>query len=384
MRPRRRRSAIAATVVGVVLLVGCSPARLGESVRVLADISAGDGPSPLKEATPPPLRRPIAFAVDGREHLADLYEPADGALAAMVLVPGMAPAGRDDPRLVAFATTLARARFEVLVPDLPRMRALQVSSADGRALADAAIHLGDRAAGRPLAMTAISFAAGPAVLSLFEPGVGDRVAMLITVGGYYDLEALITFFTTGFVRPRPGAAWQARQPNAYGKWVFLLSNAPRLDDPADADALDAMARRRIADPDADIADLVAALGPEGRAVDTLLANRDPERTPGLIAALPAAVADEIRSLDLRRRDLAALTTRFVLVHARDDPIIPETESIAFAAAVAPGRAELYLVDGLHHVDAAGLGLVDKVRLLDAVYTVLAFRDRRGRPDAAGG
>jgi acetyl esterase/lipase len=350
-----------------------------ESMRVLADIGAGEGPSPLKEATSPPRRRPIAFEVDGRQHRADLYLPGDEALASMVLVPGVAPAGRDDPKLVAFANTLARARFEVLVPDLPRLRALQVSGDDARVLADAAIHLDRRSANQPLAMTAISYAAGPAVAALFEPDMKGRVMLVITVGGYYDLQAVITFFTTGYYRAGAEAPWQYRRPNTYGKWVFVLSNAPRLDDPADTRALEAMARRKIGDPDADVSDLTEGLGPDGRAVEALLANRDPDQVPALLAALPPPIVAEVHALDLSRRDLRTVDAHFVLVHARDDPIIPETESIAFAAAAAPGRAELFLLEGLHHVDASDLDLIDKLKLLDAIYTVLSFRDGSGRP-----
>jgi hypothetical protein len=269
-----------------------------ESMRVLADIGAGEGPSPLKEATSPPRRRPIAFEVDGRQHRADLYLPGDEALASMVLVPGVAPAGRDDPKLVAFANTLARARFEVLVPDLPRLRALQVSGDDARVLADAAIHLDRRSANQPLAMTAISYAAGPAVAALFEPDMKGRVMLVITVGGYYDLQAVITFFTTGYYRAGAEAPWQYRRPNTYGKWVFVLSNAPRLDDPADTRALEAMARRKIGDPDADVSDLTEGLGPDGRAVEALLANRDPDQVPALLAALPPPIVAEVHALDL--------------------------------------------------------------------------------------
>lgn len=378
-RQKQRFALLVVVTAAVGALSGCSPGRLTESMRVLADIGAGDRPSPLKDATAPPERRPISFEVDGRKHRADLYLPTDAALAGMVLVPGVAPAGRDDPKLVAFASTLARARFEVLVPDLPSLRALRVSGEDARVLADAAIHLDERAAGRPLAMTAVSFAAGPAVAALFEPDMRGRVAMLITIGGYYDLRAVITFFTTGNYRANAEIPWQYRRPNAYGKWVFVMSNAPRLDDPADARALEAMARRKIGDPDADISDLIEDLGPDGQAVYALLANRDPERVPALLAALPTAIVAEIRALDLSRRDLRALDARFVLVHARDDPIIPETESIAFAAAASPGQAEVFLLEGLHHVDASDLGLVDKLRLLDAVYTVLAFRDGSRHP-----
>jgi len=46
----------------------------------------------------------------------DLYLPAGKARAAMVLVPGAAVMGRDEPRLKALARTFARASIAVLVP----------------------------------------------------------------------------------------------------------------------------------------------------------------------------------------------------------------------------------------------------------------------------
>lgn len=372
----RRALRFLALLIVFAMVIGCSPSRVAESTRVLADIGAGEGPSSLKETTPQPRRETVGFAVEGRRHVGDLYTP-DSPLAGLVLVPGLAPAGKDDRRLVAFATSLARARFQVLVPDLPGMRALRVSGDDARIIADAAIHLQSLGPQRPLGMTAISFAAGPMVGALFKPGVADRVDFMICVGGYYDLESVITFFTTGYYRAGPDAAWRYRRPNVYGKWVFVLSNARGLDDPGDRIALMTMAERRLDDEHADTSDLAGGLGPQGRAVYALLTNGDPNRVPELLAALPAAVTAEIAALDLKRRDLSALNVRFVLVHGRDDPIIPETESMAFAEAVRPGQADLYLLDSFQHVDASELSMSDKLTLLSTVYTVLGFRDGDG-------
>ena len=64
----------------------------------------------------------------------------------------------------------------------------------------------------------------------------------------------------------------------------------------------------------------------------------------------------------------------MLVHGRDDPIIPETESMALAAAVGAGRARLYLVDSLDHVDPKPAGLVDRLVLLRAIAELLEIRD----------
>jgi pimeloyl-ACP methyl ester carboxylesterase len=104
-------------------------------------------------------------------------------------------------------------------------------------------------------------------------------------------------------------------------------------------------------------------------------NTDAERVPDLVDALPAALLADFRALDLSRRDLAGLSARFFLLHGRDDPIIPETESVKLAAALPAGGTELFLVDSLDHVNPKPTGPIDRLTLLRAAYAVLALRDR---------
>ena len=364
--------ALAALVA--LALVACSPPRALEAFEVLADLAAGAGPSRLKRARPEPRRSPIAYRVEGRERLGDLYLPAGESPAALVLVPGVTPEGKDDKRLVAFAATLSRAGFTVLVPDMPRLKEQKVAPEDARDIADAIQFLAGERGGAPVGLVAISYAVGPALLAALEAEAGRRLAFVVAVGGYHDIAAVVTFFTTGYYRERPGDAWRYREPNAYGKWVFVKGNAARLEDGRDRALLEAMAARKMRDLEADIDDLVAALGPEGRAVHALLANREPDRVAALIGGLPAGVRRDLAGLDLERRDLSRLGPRLIVVHGRDDAIIPYSESVALAAAAAPERTELFLVDSLAHVELGPTGLGDGLTLWRAVYAVLAERD----------
>ncbi len=385
MRARFRAWAYWLTALAVLGLVvagvgGCAPWRAIEAAEVLGDIAAGPGPSRLKRITPRPRMVPVAYEVAGRQRRGDLYRPGESARAALVLVPGIARAGKDDPRLVALANTLARARFTVLVPDIENLRALRVGPADAVAIADAIDYLagelpqGGRGEPATVGLLAISYAAGPALLAALRPDTGRRVRFVFIIGGYYDSEAVLTFFTTGYYRDRPDEKWLHRTPNAYGKWVFIKSNAGRISDPGDGAILARMAGRKMANLEADITDLVAALGAEGRTVYALLANSDPDRVPALIAALPEAVRADITALDLKRQDLSKIEARLILVHGRDDAIIPYSESKALAAAAPVEKAALYVVDSLAHVDLGAAGLIDILILWRAAYRLLSERE----------
>jgi fermentation-respiration switch protein FrsA (DUF1100 family) len=77
--------------------------------------------------------------------------------------------------------------------------------------------------------------------------------------------------------------------------------------------------------------------------------------------------------------LRSLRATLILVHGRDDAIIPYTESVALARA-AGGRAELALLEDLAHADLGPGGLVDAWRLWRAAYALMRARhgDSEGR------
>jgi len=377
---RRNRASLLFVLIAaaIVIVLGSGMAFRGvEALRVLNEFSLGDAGSLAEGRAREISRQPVTYTVAGRPRQGDLYRPIEDAKSGLVLVPGAARVGKDDPRLVALANTLARARFVVLVPEIENLRHLKVSAEDTDDIADAVQYLAQRIGSEracPVGLVAISYAAGPAILAALRPGIGDRVRFVFAIGGYYDMTATVTFFTTGYFRESKGEPWRYQVPNAYGKWVFALSNAERLSSPRDRVAVAEMAQRKLRDPGANVDDLVRSFGSEARAVHALLVNRDPDAVPALIAALPEQIRAETAALDLKHRSLKQLSARLILIHGRDDAIIPYSESQALAAATAPGRAALHLVDGLAHVDLGPGDLFDVLTLWRAIYRVLAERD----------
>ncbi len=80
----------------------------------------------------------------------------------------------------------------------------------------------------------------------------------------------------------------------------------------------------------------------------------------------------MEALNLANKNLSQLRANLILLHGTDDTIIPYTESMALARAVKPGRAELFLIDGLAHVDVRPFRL-DRRALWRAVNSLLAQR-----------
>ncbi len=260
--------------------------RLGVAAAFLIEF-ADDRHSPLSALTGAPVEQPRALP----DVAADRFTPRTLRVPTpLVLVPGATPEGKDDPRARRAARLLARAGFDVTLLTIPGLTRGRLRPED---VTPVVVTL--RETERPAVVVAVSVGSGPALLAAADPQVRDRVALVLSLGGYASAAELVRFYLTG-------------------AYTFGTESGHRHHDPA-------LVRAFVA------------------ANDDLL--EDPSRLPALLEALsPLRVAREVRA-------------PIVLVHDRGDPVVPYTESLRLAAA-RPGTT-LALIDGLGHVDGTARG-----------------------------
>jgi pimeloyl-ACP methyl ester carboxylesterase len=254
---------------------------------------------PLSALTGPPGRQPVAVAG------AEVDRWARGGGVPLVLVHGYAPAGKDEPRVQAAAALLARAGFDVLVPTIPGLMRGRLRPEDANPVVAA---LATRS--RPSVVLAVSVGAGPALLAAADPDGRDRVAMVLSLGGYASAPELLRFFLTGDFR------WQGIQGHVVHDPAvvrgFLEANADLLDTSVQAALI------------------------------------DPSRAAAMLAAPPAPVAELLDRLS-PERVVATIRAPLVLVHGVDDRAVPYTESLRLAAA-RPEGTRVVLVRLVEHVE----------------------------------
>ena len=365
-----------------LLLQGCTP-HLGDSEAALAleDLAAGAFPSRLAAQTPDPERRTVSYLTTPGERSADLYQSPEGTLAGIVLVPGAAARGHRDSRVVTVARTLARLRFAVLVPDMPGVRQYRVRATDVREVAGAFSWLSERPGLVPegrIGMAGFSYGAGPVLVAAMEPDIHARVRFVMSVGGYYDLHNVIAYFTTGYADTGAALAIEGahtaglRQPHPYSESVFIRSNLDLLERSIDRGFLRSYADYLV-DSGADMDEPIPGrLAPDARAFYQLLVNHDPAAVPRLIERLPERIRHLIEAINPAAHDLSRLQARLILLHGRSDNLIPYTESVALSQALPKGQAQLFLIDGLAHVDLKPKAH-DIPQLIAAMESLLAER-----------
>jgi pimeloyl-ACP methyl ester carboxylesterase len=273
----------------------------------------------------------------------------DGPWPAVVFVNGATRRGRHHPDVRRLARGLARAGYVVLVPDVPGLTRGEITT---RTLVQL-IAVARAAAARPDALggevgfMGVSVGATLALLAAGDPSLARRTTVVAGIAPYADLAEVIRLATTG--RYRMGRRLVRFHAKPFLGLVVGRSLVGGLAPGRDRNALRASL---LAVPD-DAADPLAGLrrfprkrlAPEGRAVVSLLANRDPARFDRLYAQLPPAVRADIARLSPTlgaRRVLA----RAELASAPKDKYFPLAESRALVARIPDAR--LTVTSTLHH------------------------------------
>jgi len=308
-----------------------------------------------------PFPRPLAADVTRSDMTlddvtGDLYSPG-GEAPPMILLPGAAPKGRNDPRVVRIATALAKAERLVFVPDLELIHRRFVEEDIERIVrATVALEQHPDAAG-PVTMLGFSYGGSFGLVAAADPRLRTAVGNVVTFGSYFDLLGVMQAATTGtsLVGER-SIPWKAdpRAPEVVRDVAVRLlpeDLRPEL--------------RRAFEGEAE----PAALPSDARAVYELVANEDPAQTFALAEELPPDALARLRrfSPSTVAGDIAAPV---LAMHSTDDPVVPFGELVRLEQGLPD--AKTYEVSVFNHVDLTTGETTEPWALAGDVFRVWRF------------
>jgi dienelactone hydrolase len=307
---------------------------------------------PLAWVTSSPSVKAVKIRREGRTFPADLYYIDDGKKrAGIVLTHGIIETGKDDPRLVRFARSLARCGFSVLVPELQGMKSFRILLGDTgdivesfRALAGMREVVDDS----KLGLLGFSYGAGPTLMAAADPSIRVRVKFVVSFGGYYDPVNVIRFITTGTYEYGDERGYL--QPEVYGKWIFFMNNADYVESEKDRRVLRQIFTFESKNQKEDAARLAPELTPRGRHLYELLNTQDPARVNDLVQQTDATFQSYLQKVSMAPV-MPNLKAYLIIGHGSTDPLIPYTESLRMADAVPDkSRVHLAIIRLFSHVD----------------------------------
>jgi hypothetical protein len=233
-------------------------------------------------------------------------------------------------------------------------------------------------------MLGISYGAGPMLLASADSRIRDKVSVVVSFGGYYNLRDVMLFAMTGSFEYGRHKGWL--RPDESFRWMFAYRNLDVLHAAADRDTLRKIIEMKNRYETAQAAALVKSLGPEGRALYDFLINKDQERFDLLYENLPVALREQVYQLSPARA-VKYIRASFIIAHGMEDYSIPYTESLRLADAVGDARrVHLELLPQFMHIEPVepSMGSIYKKYVLGGWRLFSLIYDLLGKGEQAGG
>jgi hypothetical protein len=250
-----------------------------------------------------------------------------GPWPAIVFVNGATRRGRFHPTVQRLARGLARAGFLVAVPDLPGLRLGEITPATAAAATRVALAVSARAdvRGGSVSLYGVSVGATLSLLAAEQPALAGRIRAVGGEAPWVDLERVVRLATTGYYGQTPYAT------DPYVRLAIARSLAAALPRAGDRARLLGRLEAVPADDSRPLRPLRSRLRLHagGRALVSLLLNRDPSRFRALYARLPPALRRGVALLSPLLH-AGRLAVPVELASAPHDKYFPPAESRSLA------------------------------------------------------
>ena len=278
-----------------------------------------------------PTREEVFHETSTGRGSADLYAPAgDGVHSAVLLFLGVNPAGRNDPRVVGLAEGLARSGAVVLIPWSEGMTSQRVTAGEVEDLVRWFEFLLEHERVDPERAGVGGFCVGASLVAVAasDPRIQNDVQFVNFFAGYYDARDLIAAvlsksrYYDGVVEP-----WT---PDALSKNVVTAQLIEEMENPAEITILKGMFVSK--DTLVDHA-VLAQLSEEAQITSRLLSGVQTDEARQLVDSLPTSTLESLASIS-PSSSVDGLRARVLIMHDREDGLVPAAESRRMADALA--------------------------------------------------
>ncbi|MCH2510334.1 MAG: hypothetical protein MK109_08810 [Dehalococcoidia bacterium] len=295
-----------------------------------------------------PVRHEVTYPQEIGTGVADVYRIPDGEpRAAVLLFLGANAAGRDDEDVVNLGNALARGGFAVMFHWSPTM-ALQHNidsvEIDNLVRAFQFLEQQDWVDSKRVGIGGFCVGASFSLVAAADPRISDRVRFVNAFGPYFDAEdLLLQVVTRSRLYQEVRTPWQ---PDSLTLEVFANELIETVGDMADIDLL---TKKYLTGELRDGQPATSA----GQTVDRLLEGVSPGEAAGLYATLPEEFREAMDQISPSRY-VDDIKAKLLVLHARDDELVPSAESRRLAEAMADrGDVRYTELLSFDHVRPAG-------------------------------
>jgi dienelactone hydrolase len=299
---------------------------------------------PIDWVTPSPVVEQVRYPTHGGQAAGEIYRPATGGPhPGIVVCLGVVPFGVDHPQVPILGKALARAGFVALLYWSPAMRDFRLDPADVENIALAYHWLIEQPYVDPTRSGLLGTCVGGAfaLMAAASPLIRDRVAFLAAYAPYSSMWTLARDIASATRSCEDGREpWRV---DPLTRKVFVHSLTALLE-PGEAEGLRSAFATENGEFDG------CGLSADGQTVYALLTGLDEECAETALQRLPALVRERFAALSPMNYVHHMRAPLIVLLHDREDQVIPVGESRRLHAALTGHSGVRYTEMQFQHLD----------------------------------
>ena len=341
-----------------------------QAVAILKILGGQPAPTIVASTVGAPLRiRGIHFSVPAGSGTSQVvrareYAPMGKADApALIVLHGVHHLGIDEPRLRAFATSIASCGIRVLTPELPDIKDYHVDASSVRTIGESAAWFAHQTGG-PVGVVGLSFSGGLALVAAGRPEYRDAFKFVLAVGSQDSMSRVANYYRTGR-DARPNGSIEQLKPHEYGPLVLEYEYVEDFVTAKDVAAIRTVLRAHLYEDVGAEKTTIAALTPTQQTEAKELMDTDADATQASLAASNNKHSGELAALS-PHGSLETLTVPVYLLHGEADNIIPSAETLWMAKELPHSSLKAVLVSPvMSHIDfeSSEPTVIDEWRLI---------------------
>ncbi len=319
---------------------------------------------PVDWVTKKPLVEKVTYPTLHGQATGDLYRPSgEGSYRAVLVCLGVVPFETEHPQVPRLGVALARSGFATLLYWSPAMRDLRLEPDDIDNIALAYEWLIDQAYVDSDKSGLLGTCVGGsfALMAAVSPRIRERVSFVAAYAPYSSMFTLLQDATSySTIRANKREPWQVDQLT---RKVIVRSLTAELE-PDEAELL--RATFSVGEGQLEI----DKLSQNGRAIYLLLTNPDPEEAKRIIEQLPLAFRNRLFSISPINYLKYIQYPLIILLHDREDTVIPVGESQRLWARLSSRAGVHYTELQFQHLNPAKIPIFQLARELVKFYIAL--------------
>lgn len=294
------------------------------------------------------LCRAYDIDIQGLTIQVDHYEPSSQYTGTVVVIHGMSPKGKQDPRVSALCFALSKVGYRVIAPDIDSIKQLIICPSQIDTIANIFYEIANNTSLTPsgtIGVLAPSFSGALCLAAASLPNIKDRVKAVCAIGAFTEVESVMSYLL------KNGAA------DPYGRFIVLKKIVPLVcsENGLFQGALDAAIQDNLNEISFDeftnaYNRYLSSLTESDRQKIRRLFH-DTVYREQLFASSKLVLCEELKALDIVHR-INDLSANVFLLHGFADSVIPcqQSERLYQELKALNKKAELVITPFLSHGD----------------------------------